>query len=349
MQVSQVRRAVLAFSFLVGCAHAPAAREPGTCDDNFDCRAGQLCLESHGRCIDTHVATPPEVPTHPPAPVAAAPAPADEPFKTYSGAVKFGAITVPLEWKVARAHVEDPEIMEVVGEIRSLQQQLAATPTGPARRALLDDLLAAVAHRRARLLALKENEASIVFALMILLESWKHPEFLDRPPRHTGLVATFPGTEQGGTVYCDGVAAAAGDGGAAPGLDAFKAKHACEARQLQAFMLVEAIADKGGVDGMDLCAVFAGQAGGSYEVLLDCMRDDAMRTTLAAASASETSRKPAPSGGKKRAKAGSPTPPVQGESSSSRACCRHCNHGKPCGDACIPHDRMCHVGPGCAC
>jgi hypothetical protein len=31
------------------------------------------------------------------------------------------------------------------------------------------------------------------------------------------------------------------------------------------------------------------------------------------------------------------------------ACCKVCTKGKPCGDTCISQDKICHVGPGCAC
>lgn len=30
-------------------------------------------------------------------------------------------------------------------------------------------------------------------------------------------------------------------------------------------------------------------------------------------------------------------------------CCKICSKGKPCGDTCIAQDKICHVGPGCAC
>lgn len=30
-------------------------------------------------------------------------------------------------------------------------------------------------------------------------------------------------------------------------------------------------------------------------------------------------------------------------------CCKVCTKGKPCGDTCIAQDKICHVGPGCAC
>jgi hypothetical protein len=32
-----------------------------------------------------------------------------------------------------------------------------------------------------------------------------------------------------------------------------------------------------------------------------------------------------------------------------RSCCKYCSRGKPCGDTCIAQNRVCHVGPGCAC
>jgi len=30
-------------------------------------------------------------------------------------------------------------------------------------------------------------------------------------------------------------------------------------------------------------------------------------------------------------------------------CCKICRKGKACGDSCIARERVCHVGPGCAC
>lgn len=30
-------------------------------------------------------------------------------------------------------------------------------------------------------------------------------------------------------------------------------------------------------------------------------------------------------------------------------CCKICSKGKACGDTCIARDKVCHVGPGCAC
>jgi hypothetical protein len=32
-----------------------------------------------------------------------------------------------------------------------------------------------------------------------------------------------------------------------------------------------------------------------------------------------------------------------------QACCKICRAGKACGDTCISRDKVCHVGPGCAC
>ena len=32
-----------------------------------------------------------------------------------------------------------------------------------------------------------------------------------------------------------------------------------------------------------------------------------------------------------------------------QACCKICTQGKACGNTCISRDKICHVGPGCAC
>lgn len=32
-----------------------------------------------------------------------------------------------------------------------------------------------------------------------------------------------------------------------------------------------------------------------------------------------------------------------------QSCCKICRAGKACGDTCIARDKVCHVGPGCAC
>jgi hypothetical protein len=32
-----------------------------------------------------------------------------------------------------------------------------------------------------------------------------------------------------------------------------------------------------------------------------------------------------------------------------QACCKVCTTGKACGNTCISRDKVCHVGPGCAC
>ena len=33
----------------------------------------------------------------------------------------------------------------------------------------------------------------------------------------------------------------------------------------------------------------------------------------------------------------------------AQACCKICTTGKACGDTCIAREKICHVGPGCAC
>jgi hypothetical protein len=32
-----------------------------------------------------------------------------------------------------------------------------------------------------------------------------------------------------------------------------------------------------------------------------------------------------------------------------QGCCKICRVGKACGNTCISRDKVCHVGPGCAC
>jgi hypothetical protein len=32
-----------------------------------------------------------------------------------------------------------------------------------------------------------------------------------------------------------------------------------------------------------------------------------------------------------------------------QGCCKICTQGKACGNTCISRDKICHVGPGCAC
>ena len=32
-----------------------------------------------------------------------------------------------------------------------------------------------------------------------------------------------------------------------------------------------------------------------------------------------------------------------------KVCCKWCKKGKACGDSCIPRDKVCNEGPGCAC
>jgi hypothetical protein len=33
----------------------------------------------------------------------------------------------------------------------------------------------------------------------------------------------------------------------------------------------------------------------------------------------------------------------------AQSCCKICSRGKACGNTCIARDKVCHVGPGCAC
>lgn len=36
-------------------------------------------------------------------------------------------------------------------------------------------------------------------------------------------------------------------------------------------------------------------------------------------------------------------------SAAQQGCCKICTRGKACGNTCISQDKVCHVGPGCAC
>lgn len=40
---------------------------------------------------------------------------------------------------------------------------------------------------------------------------------------------------------------------------------------------------------------------------------------------------------------------LSGRQVTAKKCCKVCTKGKPCGDTCIAQDKVCHVGPGCAC
>lgn len=40
---------------------------------------------------------------------------------------------------------------------------------------------------------------------------------------------------------------------------------------------------------------------------------------------------------------------IKDQKSITQACCKICTVGKACGNTCISKDKICHVGPGCAC
>jgi hypothetical protein len=40
---------------------------------------------------------------------------------------------------------------------------------------------------------------------------------------------------------------------------------------------------------------------------------------------------------------------MEQQSLANQQCCKICTVGKACGNTCIAVDRVCHVGPGCAC
>ena len=131
-------------------------------------------------------------------------------------------------------------------------------------------------------------------------------------------------------MYCDKVVRLLDTGG--PGVDPalIQAKHQCESDELQSFMLIEAIADMGGVDKNHRCVTIAAHAGGSYKALLDCLK-----TERAAAARSENPQA---------------APSIDNaEPGGGRVCCRYCERGKPCGDSCISTNKSCRKPPGCAC
>lgn len=197
---------------------------------------------------------------------------AKEGTKTYSGIVHFGQIGVPLEWSTKMSTSTDPENVALAAQIQEVMAKVSVEPAGPKRMRLLEELAGLGGRRRLRLREFGEKEASVIMALMLLVDVWKHPEYRKSPPLNTSLVVVFPGTEARGTVYCDKLVNTVDDGG--PGVDPtlLKLKDSCEAKELEAFMIVEAIADGGGVDSSHKCVAIAEAAGGSYKILLDCLK-----------------------------------------------------------------------------
>lgn len=192
--------------------------------------------------------------------------------KSYSGIVHFGQIGVPLEWSTQLSTSTDPENVALAAQIREVMAKVSVEPAAPQRMKLLEELARLGGRRRLRLRELGEKEASVIMALMLLVGVWKHPEYRKNPPMNTSLVVVFPGTEARGTVYCDKLVNIVDDGG--PGVDPtlLKLKDSCEAKELEAFMIVEAIADGGGVNSSHKCVAIAEAAGGSYKILLDCLK-----------------------------------------------------------------------------
>lgn len=272
---------VTLFATLAGCAHTSNPPNSRSCDDDTECPVGRRC--STGQCVsgDTVIAkqvTPsadpssmnraPRASIEAELPVQESPAPTT---KSFSGIVMFGPINVPVSWTVKVSTLEDPAHTSVQERIREVKDQLKESTVGR-RQKLLDELMSLSGQSRLRLRELGENEASLVEALMTLAEVWKYPEFIKRPPKNSGLVAAFPGTESGGTIYCDNIANVADDG--SPGVDPalLKLESHCETKELQAFMLVEAIAEKGSIDSSHKCVALAEAGGGSYDLLLHCLK-----------------------------------------------------------------------------
>lgn len=270
---------------IFGCAHTSSSLNVQSCDDDTECPIGRRC--SAGQCVSgdkvlaetiasspsVESASPGEVshPTQPSASPSASPSPSPSTTKTFSGVVTFGPIDVPVRWTVKLSTLDDPKRSSVTDRIRAIKNQLKQSTDGK-RQELLDELMELCGQSRSRLRELGENEASLVEALMTLAEVWEYPEFVKRPPRNNGLVVAFPGTTKGGTLYCDKVASVVDDGG--PGVDpaVLQMKSRCEGKELEAFMLVEAIADKGGLDSSHRCVAVAEAGGGSYQLLLRCLK-----------------------------------------------------------------------------
>jgi len=167
--------------------------------------------------------------------------------------------------------VDDPVNSELSEKLQDLKGRLKNEPVGPQRQKLADELIELAAQHRHRMLELGEHEASVVESLMVLMAVWKYTD-PRTPPTNTGLVATFPGTPSNGTMYCSKVASFVDDGG--PGVDPMvvRVKHECEAKELESFLLVEAVADKGGVDSSHTCVRVAEAGGGSYKLLINCLK-----------------------------------------------------------------------------
>jgi len=199
---------------------------------------------------------------------------ADPRFKSYRTLVKLGPLNMPLQWKIPLANVDDSEAAELRARVKVLKEQVDKAAPGSERMVLLEDMFAAIAQRRARMRELGESEASMALAVMILAETWRYPELQGKPPKITSLVCAFPGTENSGTLYCDKIVAILNDGrpGVNPAL--LQVKDQCEADEINSFMILEVLADKGEIDSSHRCVPIAHAAGGSYKMLIECFRQD---------------------------------------------------------------------------
>lgn len=271
----------------LACAHTSSSSEDRRCDDDTECPVGDRC--STGRCVSGDQLLAQQRPAAESAPVqqptpepeaAPEPSPSFMPpsappratTKTYRGNVSFGQINYPVEWTVQMSTVDDPANNQLSASIRGVKEKLdAGEPMGPQRQKIVDELTGLAAQHRRRMLELGEFEASAVFSLLQLMAVWKHAD-PRKPPKNTGLVAVFPGSPDNGTLYCDKVVSAIDGGG--PGVDPMllQIKFECEGKELESFLFVEVVADKGGVDSSHTCVRIAEGVGGSYKVLADCLK-----------------------------------------------------------------------------
>lgn len=268
-------------ALLLACAHTSNPSAPPRCEDDTECPVGKRC--SDGECLSGDqvisqradqapvVSAAPE--QHDSEPTdQSAPAPEPASGKTDQGIIRFGQVNYVVKRTVKTSTVNDAENIALRERILEAKSALKREPTGKDRTRIIDELMSLCGRQRLRMRELGEQEASLTLALLTLVEGWKYPEYLAKKPKNTSLVAYFPGTEDGGTLYCDKIVDAVDDrrGGVDPFL--LQMKFQCEGQELESFLIIEAISDKGGVSSSHKCVELAEAIGGSYKFLLDCLK-----------------------------------------------------------------------------
>jgi len=265
-------------ALLLACAHASNPSAPPRCEDDTECPVGKRC--SDGACLSGDQvisqgadqapvvsAAPEQLDSEPPDQSAP-----PQPASGKTGIIRFGQVNYVVKRTVKPSTVNDAENVALREKILEEKSALEREPTGKDRTRIIDELMSLCGRQRLRMRELGEQEASLTLALLTLVEGWKYPEYLTKKPKDTSLVAYFPGTEDGGTLYCDKIVDAVDDrrGGVDPVL--LRMKFQCEGQELESFLIIEAIADKGGVSSSHRCVEIAEAVGGSYKVLLDCLK-----------------------------------------------------------------------------